>query len=110
MFNANKNYPKTPKEAYRQKMVINNKKIINFMDNFNMTKTLNNKNNNYSKNNFGGLFQNKKNNKKNIIYMKPKALLFQKPIIIAKKNINEDNGINYMRNIIDSWLVSSQKY
>ena len=29
-------------------------------------------------------------NKKNIIYMKPKALLFQKPIIIAKKNINED--------------------
>ncbi len=64
VFNTNKNYPKTPKEAYRQKMVINNKKIINFMDNFNMTKTLNNKNNNYSKNNFGGIFQNKKNNKK----------------------------------------------
>ena len=26
----------------------------------------------------------KERNKKNIIYMKPKALLFQKPIIIAK--------------------------
>ena len=63
VFNTNKNYPKTPKEQYRQKLVINNKKIINFMDNFNLTKTSNNKNNNYTKNNFGGIFKGKKNNK-----------------------------------------------
>ena len=64
VYNTNKNYPKTPKEQYRKKMVMNNKKIINFMESINLTKTSNNLNKkkiNYSKNNFGGIFKNKKN-------------------------------------------------
>ena len=64
VYNASKNYPKTPKEAYRQKFVKNSKKIINFMDSFNSTKTATNninKNINYSKNSYGNLLKMKKN-------------------------------------------------
>ena len=64
VYNTSKNYPKTPKEPCRQKFVKNSKKIINFMDSFNSTKTAtnnNNKNINYSKNSYGSLFKMKKN-------------------------------------------------
>ena len=62
VYNTSKNYPKTPKEQYRHKFVKNNKKIINFIDSFNSTKTANNnKYVNYSKNNFGSLGKIKKN-------------------------------------------------
>ena len=64
IYNTSKNYPKTPKEPCRQKFVKNSKKIINFMDSFNSTKTAtnnNNKNINYSKNSYGSLFKMKKN-------------------------------------------------
>ena len=47
-------------------MAMNTKKIINFMESTNLTKTSNNfntKNVNYSKNNFGGIFKSKKNKK-----------------------------------------------
>ena len=43
---------------------MNNKKIKNFMDSINFAKTSNNCNSkkiNYSKNDFGGIFKNKKN-------------------------------------------------
>ena len=66
VYNTHKNYPKTPKEQYRKKMAMNTKKIINFMESTNLTKTSNNfntKNVNYSKNNFGGIFKSKKNKK-----------------------------------------------
>ena len=60
--NTGKNYPKTPKEPYRQKIVKNNKNIINYMDQRNTAKTSNsNKNIIYSKNSFGNLFKMKKN-------------------------------------------------
>ena len=45
-------------------MVMNNKKIINFMESINPTKTSNNFNKkkiNYSKNNFEAIFKTKKN-------------------------------------------------
>ena len=64
VYNTSKNYPKTPKEPCRQKFAKNTKKIINFMDSFNSTKTAtnnNNKNINYSKNSYGSLFKMKKN-------------------------------------------------
>ena len=64
VYNTNKNYPKTPKEQYRKKVAMNNKKIKNFMDSINFAKTSNNCNSkkiNYSKNDFGGIFKNKKN-------------------------------------------------
>ena len=61
VYNTSKNYPKTPKEQYRQKVMKNNKKIINFMDSFNSIKTANNKNVNYSKNNYGSFGKVKKN-------------------------------------------------
>ena len=62
VYNTSKNnYPKTPKEQYRQKFAKNNKKIISFMDYFNSIKTGNNKNVNYSKNNFGNFGKIKKN-------------------------------------------------
>ena len=64
VYNTSKNYPKTPKEPCRQKFAKNTKKIINFMDSFNSTKTStnnNNKNINYSKNSYGSLFKMKKN-------------------------------------------------
>jgi hypothetical protein len=64
VYNTSKNYPKTPKEAYRQKFVKNSKKIINFMDSFNSTKIATNninKNINYSKNSYGNLLKMKKN-------------------------------------------------
>ena len=45
VYNTSKsNYPKTPKEQYRQKFAKNNKKILSFMDSFNTTKPGNNKN------------------------------------------------------------------
>ena len=60
--NTGKNYPKTPKEPYRQKIVKNNKNNINYMDQRNTAKTSNsNKNIIYSKNSFGNLFKMKKN-------------------------------------------------
>ena len=43
VYNTSKNYPKTPKEPYRQKYMKNTKKIINFMDSFNSA--MNNNNN-----------------------------------------------------------------
>ena len=62
VYNTHKNYPKTPKEPYRQKIVKNNKNIINYMDQRNTAKTSNsNKNIIYSKNSFGNLFKMKKN-------------------------------------------------
>ena len=62
VYNTSKsNYPKTPKEQYRQKFAKNNKKIISFMDSFNSTKPGTNKNINYSKNNFGNFGKIKKN-------------------------------------------------
>ena len=62
VYNTSKsNYPKTPKEQYRQKFAKNNKKIISFMDSFNSTKSGTNKNINYSKNNFGNFGKIKKN-------------------------------------------------
>ena len=61
VYNTSKsNYPKTPKEQYRQKFAKNNKKILSFMDSFNTTKPGNNKNINYSKNNFGNFGKIKK--------------------------------------------------
>ena len=44
VYNTSKNYPKTPKEPYRQKYMKNTKKIINFMDSFNSAMNNNNKN------------------------------------------------------------------
>ena len=64
VYNANKNYPKTPKEQYRKKVAMNNKKMKNFMESINFAKTSNNANSkkiNYSKNDFGGIFNKKKN-------------------------------------------------
>ena len=64
VYNTNKNYPKTPKEQYRKKVAMNNKKMKNFMDSINCAKTSNNANSkkiNYSKNDFGGIFNKKKN-------------------------------------------------
>ena len=62
VYNTGKNYPKTPKEPYRQKIVKNNKNSINYMDQRNTAKTSNsNKNIIYSKNSFGNLFKMKKN-------------------------------------------------
>ena len=62
VYNTSKNYPKTPKEPYRQKYMKNTKKIINFMDSFNSAmNNNNNKNINYSKNSYGNLFKVKKN-------------------------------------------------
>ena len=69
VYNANKNYPKTPKEQYRRKLAMNNKNIINFMESMNnLAKTSNNfnkKNVAFSKNNLGGIFNKKKNKTKN---------------------------------------------
>ena len=58
---SNKNrHPKTPKEQYKQRIVMNNKKIINFFDGINYTKT--GKNNNiYSKGSYGGIYNMKRN-------------------------------------------------
>jgi hypothetical protein len=61
LINNNKNkHPKTPKEQYRQRMVMNNKKIINFLDGINYTKSTKNKNI-YSKGDYGGIYKMKKN-------------------------------------------------
>ena len=61
LINTNKNkHPKTPKEQYRQKIVMNNKKIINFLDGINYTKSTKNKNL-YSKESYGGIYKMKKN-------------------------------------------------
>ena len=61
VYNTSKNYPKTPKEQYRQKFVKNNKKIINFIGPINSAKTPYNKNINYSKNQFSNFGKTKKN-------------------------------------------------
>jgi Dullard-like phosphatase family protein len=61
LINTNKNkHPKTPKEQFRQKIVMNNKKIINFLDGINYTKSTKNKNL-YSKESYGGIYKMKKN-------------------------------------------------
>ena len=61
LINNNKNkHPKTPKEQYRQRMVMNNKKITNFLDGINYTKSTKNKNL-YSKGGYGGIYKMKKN-------------------------------------------------
>ena len=52
-------HPKTPKEKYRQKIVMNNKKIINILDGINYTKSTKNKNS-YSKESYVGLYKRKK--------------------------------------------------
>ena len=63
VYNNNIKYPKTPKEQYKQRIIMNNKNIINFFDGINYTKTTKNNNNNnlYSKGNQGGLNKKKKN-------------------------------------------------
>ena len=62
LINSNKNkHPKTPKEQYRQKIVMNNKKIINFLDGINYTKSKKNKNLVYSKESYGEIYKIKKN-------------------------------------------------
>ena len=62
LINSNKNkHPKTPKEQYRQRVVMNNKKIINFLDGINYTKSPKNKNL-YSKGNYEGIYKIKKKN------------------------------------------------
>ena len=62
LINSNKNkHPKTPKEQYRQRVVMNNKKIINFLDGINDTKSPKNKNL-YSKGNYEGIYKIKKKN------------------------------------------------
>ena len=64
--NTNKNYPKTPKNQIRKKTVVNDKKLINFLETNNLTKISNNFNNkrlNYSKNYLGGVFKTKNNRK-----------------------------------------------
>ena len=53
-------HPKTPKEQYRQRQVMSNKKIINFLDGINYTKSTKNKNI-YSKSSYGGIYKVKKN-------------------------------------------------
>ena len=59
-------YSKTPKEQYRQKIVMKNRKIINFLDEFNYAKGANTKNNNKympkNKNNYRNNHKLKKNN------------------------------------------------
>ena len=62
LINSNKNkHPKTPKEQYRQRVVMNNKKIINFLDRIIYTKSPKNKNL-YSKGNYEGIYKIKKKN------------------------------------------------
>ena len=58
---SNKNkHPKTPKEQYRQRVVMNNKKIINILDGINYTKATKNKNNN-NKESYRGIYKMKMN-------------------------------------------------
>ena len=63
VFNTNKNCS-TPKEQYGKKVMMNNKKIMNFMDSIGIAKTMKNFNSkkiNYSKNNSSDLYKGKKN-------------------------------------------------
>ena len=58
-------YSKTPKEQYRQKIIMKNRKIINFLDGFNYSKGTNTRNNNYNsknKSNYRNIHKMKKNN------------------------------------------------
>ena len=58
-------YSKTPKEQYRQKIIMKNRKIINFLDGFNYSKDTNTRNNNYNsknKSNYRNIHKMKKNN------------------------------------------------
>ena len=57
----NNKFPKTPKEQYKQRIVMNNKNIINFFDGINYTKSTKNNNGIYSKQNYGGTHKMKKN-------------------------------------------------
>ena len=60
LYNNNK-FPKTPKGQYKQRIVMNNKNIINFFDGINYTKTTKNNSNIFSKQNYGGIHKIKKN-------------------------------------------------
>ena len=60
LYNNKTKHPKTPKEQYRQKKVMNNKKVINFLDGINYTKSTKNKNV-YSKGSYGAIGKMKKN-------------------------------------------------
>jgi hypothetical protein len=53
LYNNNK-FPKTPKKKYKQRIVMNNKNIINFFDDINYIKSIRNSNGIYSKQNYGG--------------------------------------------------------
>ena len=58
-------YSKTPKEQYRQKIIMKNRKIINFLDGINYAKGANTRNNNYNsknKSNYKNIHKMKKNN------------------------------------------------
>ena len=61
MLYNNHKFPKTPKEQYKQRIVMNNKNIINFFDGINYTKSTKNNNDIYSKQNHGGTHKMKKN-------------------------------------------------
>ena len=62
----NNKHPKTPKQQYKKRIVMNNKKIINIWDGINYAKNAKTKNNLYSSN-YGGInkMKNNKMNKKN---------------------------------------------
>ncbi len=60
LYNNKIKHPKTPKGQYRQKVVMNNKKVINFLDGINYTKSTKNKNV-YSKGSYGAIGKMKKN-------------------------------------------------
>ena len=53
LYNNNK-FSKTPKEQYEQRIIINNKDIINFFNDINYSKSFRNNNGIYSKKNYGG--------------------------------------------------------
>ena len=63
LYSSKIRHPKTPKEQYRRKIGMNNKKIINFFEGINYTKSTKSKNLN-SKNGYDGIYKMKKNNKK----------------------------------------------
>ena len=61
LYNNKTKHPKTPKEQYRQRKVMNNKKIINFLDGINYTKSSTKNKNALSKGSYGGIYKMKKN-------------------------------------------------
>ena len=60
LYNNKIKHPKTPKGKKKQKVVMNNKKVINFLDGINYTKSTKNKNV-YSKGSYGAIGKMKKN-------------------------------------------------